>query len=396
MNKFFEKALKKWEKLGLEQIKELFEEAYRENNLYQSVLASLSQGILVLDPQHRILFINKSAQRSLPFTTGEKVGKDLFHSLMDDELKDYFDHHLSSKISHPGKDFSFDRGSSVLVLSISIFPLVQKGSIMGSIIGVENVTEKRRKEARLRRAETLASLTTLTAGVAHEIKNPLGSIGIHVQLMERALKQGDQKSMDKLKHFLHVIDEEVQRLNGIVVDFLFAVRPMDTQLEPGSLSKILKELVDFLQYELSTQRIKVNLDLPPTPDEINLDPRFIKQAFLNVIKNSMAAMPDGGTLDLKVQGFQDHVEVKISDTGFGIPEENLEKIFEPYFTTKDFGSGLGLTLVFKIVKEHSGDIRVLSKPDQGTSFIFFFPVPQKETYLLDYEGEQGGSDNTHR
>ena len=120
---------------------------------------------------------------------------------------------------------------------------------------------------------------------------------------------------------------------------------------------------------------------------MRIDARYIKQAFLNLIKNAVAAMPGGGVLRVESRRTGDDVRVKISDTGNGIPEEIMDKIFEPYFTTKPFGTGLGLTIVFKIVKEHFGDISVESRMGEGTTVALAFPVPQKETILIDYKGD---------
>jgi signal transduction histidine kinase len=173
----------------------------------------------------------------------------------------------------------------------------------------------------------------------------------------------------------------------IVMDFLFAVRPMDTKLSAQDINQLVSELVDFLHLELEKAQIKIELDFATIP-RIPLDERYIKQALLNLIKNAQDAMPDGGTLRLKTYNTDDHVFLEIADTGTGIPEEIREKIFEPYFTTKDFSSGLGLTLVFKIIKEHNGEITLTSKVGEGTTFILSFPIPQGEKRLLGYNGEE--------
>ncbi|NNM67983.1 MAG: hypothetical protein HKM06_08245 [Spirochaetales bacterium] len=249
------------------------------------------------------------------------------------------------------------------------------------------MTERKNRESRLRRAESLASLTTLAAGVAHEIKNPLGSIGIHIQLIQRSLKNPTPSALDSVRTDLEIINEEISRLNGIVVDFLFAVRPMDTNLVLGSVGKVLVELVSFLSLELEQARIKVRLELDSGDDTVLIDERFLKQAFLNIVKNSLHAMPSGGILTVATKRTPETYDVMITDTGVGISEEHLEKIFEPYFTTKDFGSGLGLTLVYKIIKEHGGEIRVSSKPGSGTTVTIQFPWPQRTPQLLDFKGE---------
>jgi signal transduction histidine kinase len=137
---------------------------------------------------------------------------------------------------------------------------------------------------------------------------------------------------------------------------------------------------------LEESKIKCVLDLDKTLPRIDFDERYMKQALLNLIKNAMAAMNGGGVLTLKTEGRDGEIQISVSDTGIGISEENISKIFEPYFTTKETGSGLGLTLIFKIVREHRGDISVKSKEGEGTSFKITLPIPQKERRLITFEG----------
>jgi signal transduction histidine kinase len=184
-----------------------------------------------------------------------------------------------------------------------------------------------------------------------------------------------------------VITEEVERLNRIVVDFLFAVRPMNVELEDQDLNRVVHDLLQFMQYELEENHVRLAEQFNENIPKISLDERLMKQAILNVIKNAISAMPEGGDLVVSTGVKGDEVFLRISDTGTGIPDELLDKVFEPYFTTKDFGSGLGLTLVYKIVKEHFGEISVSSKEGEGTTFELSFPIPQGQQRLLNWKGE---------
>ena len=219
--------------------------------------------------------------------------------------------------------------------------------------------------------------------MAHEIKNPLGSISIHIQLIQKALGNGaNGKNIETIQNYLDIVNEEVERLNGIIVDFLFAVRPMDVNLVAQNLNDLVHELFEFIHYELEEQKIRLEFNLDDRMPELQLDVKYMKQALLNIVKNAISAMPEGGTLRVETIARDDQVELSIRDTGVGIPEENMTKIFEPYFTTKDFGSGLGLTLVYKIIKEHQGEINLESREGEGTTFTITLPVPQKEQRLL--------------
>jgi len=262
-------------------------------------------------------------------------------------------------------------------------PLIRKKSIQGKVLHIEDVTVKRQEEARLHRAESLASLTTLAAGVAHEIKNPLASMGIHIQIMQKELEMEEIPDKAALASYLSVVNEEIERLNGIVVDFLFAVRPMDIQLRHTNLNILVEELVSFVHYELEEKNIGIQVSLDKNISLLMLDEKYIKQAVLNLVKNAEAAMETGGIISFATWEEGGSVYFSVRDTGIGISPENLTKIFEPYFTTKDFGSGLGLTLVYKIIKEHGGEISIKSREGKGTTFTLRFPIPRKDQKLLN-------------
>jgi len=258
----------------------------------------------------------------------------------------------------------------------------------GNLILVSDITDRRKREARLRRAESLASLTTLAAGVAHEIKNPLGSIGIHIQLIQKALKQNQCLDEETAGRYLEIITEEIERLNGIVVDFLFAVRPMDTSMKRSTVNGVVEELIEFIKYELEESQVKLDTKLQRNLPKVDLDEKYMKQALINIIKNGVAAMNQGGTLKIVTREDQGYVHIDISDSGIGMSEDQLSKIFEPYYTTKEFGSGLGLTVVYKVIREHNGEVSVHSRENQGTTFTISLPIPDSEKRLLDWKGEE--------
>ncbi len=161
---------------------------------------------------------------------------------------------------------------------------------------------------------------------------------------------------------------------------------MDTKLKINDLNRVIRDLLDFLKFELDQGGIGVELNLSRYIPEIELDEKYMKQALLNIIKNAISAMPNGGKLIIETLQQGDEIQLKVTDTGTGIPDDIIGKIFEPYFTTKDFGSGLGLTLVYKIVKEHKGDIAIKTKEGEGTAFTLSFPIPRGEKRLIGFKG----------
>ena len=386
MKKFVERALEKFEKLDRDQVRMLFRDLADEHDLVETVLDSLSDGLIVADYDHVLVMYNKAAERLVPILVREGGDQTLWEAIADREISRFLERTMLDQESVTDREFSLERGKGTRTLAFAVTPLVRSGEITGTIVHIEDVSEKRGREARLRRAESLASLTTLAAGVAHEIKNPLGSIGIHMQLIQKTLATIENQRSQTIREYVDVVNEEVERLNRIVVDFLFAVRPMDTELEDRELNPIIRDLLDFVRYELEQAGISIVEDYAEDLPELRLDEKYIKQAVLNIVKNAIAAMPEGGVMTVMTARRDDEVLLRISDNGEGMSEEVMEKIFEPYFTTRDFGSGIGLTLVYKIVKEHMGEISVASQKDKGSAFTILFPVPQREQHLLSWEG----------
>ncbi|TVR87543.1 MAG: PAS domain S-box protein [Spirochaetaceae bacterium] len=387
MRKFIQRALNKLEKLDRERIHQLIYDIAVENERLELVLNSMNDGVLVADENHRLVLHNKPVERLLPLNLTEPGEGFIWELIADPHIAVFVERTLLEQESIMDQEFALDAGGLTRILSCSVMPLVRNGTVQGNILRVEDISEKRNREARLRRAESLASLTTLAAGVAHEIKNPLGSIGIHIQLIQRALAAEGIGKNASVQGNLHIINEEIERLNKIVVDFLFAVRPMDVTLEYADLNRLLQELLDFVSVELDEAGISIETDLTGELPELLLDDKYLKHALLNIVKNAISAMPEGGRLKLDTRLRGDEVVLRVIDNGVGMSDQVLEKIFEPYFTTKDFGSGIGLTLVYKVLREHNAEISVVSQEGKGTTFTITFRVPQKEQHLLDWHEE---------
>lgn len=387
MRRFFERALAKSSKMNEGQLRDLLFALAAENERLETALDSMLDGIVVCDREHQPIIYNKAAERILGLGAGagpDPAERPLWLGLSDRELADFLRETLEGEESVFDREFDVNAQGRDRLISVSASPLVSEGRIEGTIVHLEDITEKRKREAQLRRAESLASLTTLAAGVAHEIKNPLGSISIRIQLIQKAAKGKKSVPVESLQHHLGVVTEEVERLNKIVVDFLFAVRPMNVELRDGDPSALVTETADFIRYEAEKSGVSVETRIGAGIPRVLLDKRYMKQAVLNLAKNALAAMPDGGTLAFVVEAKDGEVHISVEDSGTGIAEEDLSKIFEPYYTTKDMGTGLGLTITFKIVKEHQGEISVTSKPGYGSTFTISLPVPQKDKRLLSW------------
>ena len=387
MSKFHQRAIERLDRLDPVQAGTLLRGLSAENDLLAMVLEAMTDGVIVLDEEHTIRLINKAAERLLPFSADDLTSSAIWRVVSDQQVAAFLSETLIGADRVLDGEFTLE-GAHAATLEITVVPLVRDSHIEGSLVHVEDVTERRSEEARLRRAENLASLTTLAAGVAHEIRNPLTSMSIHLQLIQRALMTIVVEKAE-IKESLNAMSEEIQRLNKIVVDFLFAVRPMNSELREGDINDVVAQLLSFLSPELTESSIKVKTKLSARLPPAQIDERLLREALQNIVKNAKAAMPTGGTLVVSTTFEGERICITLQDTGTGISTDIRDKIFEPYFTTREFGSGLGLTLTYKIIKEHAGDIEVTSKLGSGTIFSVYIPVSPRARRMLEFEAIAG-------
>lgn len=393
MNNFIRRAFDKIEKLSSHEIRTLVRYQASENELLGNVLQQIDLGVIVANGQGRVLTCNDEVKHLLPLNRQLSEGTSLRYVFADKDIEQFMLNAVEAVSDEESleEEFHFQRGEFVRTLRVqassftsSLDPVFHQDNGKRILFIVRDVSEDKRTEARLHRSESLASLTTVAAGVAHEIKNPLASIGIHLQLLRKAFQRKKSLTLDDATRYLDVIDEEIERLNGIVVDFLFAVRPMDVHLRLEQVNTIVNDVLNFVSYELSEHHITITRKLGEFLPKLRIDENLLKQALLNIIKNAMNAMEiGGGTLSVATKLSGNNVILTISDSGTGMDEATMAKIFEPYFTTKETGSGLGLTMVFKVIKEHHGEISVSSKKGEGTTFTVALPVPTSERLALE-------------
>lgn len=240
-------------------------------------------------------------------------------------------------------------------------------------------------------ARKLVALSRLTAGLAHEVKNPLNAMMIHLELLRtkikravpapepvaagggRALPVPQSENRDAMKH-VEIIENEIRRLDEVVQGFLKFTRPEELRLQPLSVNDVFDEILPLLGPEAEKNKVRVEVDVPAEPQWVNGDSSMLRQAFLNLAINACQAMPSGGTLRLSASAAAgNRVEVRFEDTGVGIAAEHLSKIFDLYFTTKDHGTGIGLSMVYRIIQLHDGEVEVESTPGRGTTFRVLLP-----------------------
>jgi signal transduction histidine kinase len=262
------------------------------------------------------------------------------------------------------------------------------GRFLGAMLVARNIGYLTQVHSTLDYSRKLAALGRLLAGVAHEVKNPLNAMTIHLELLKQKLAAvrepitvpagaGPGRSVDLSKH-VNIIASEIRRLDDVVAGFLKFARPDELKLQPVELPALISEVITTATPEAETRNIVIKSECAANLPEINADPGMLGQALLNLAINACQAMPEGGTLRIACRPIsRRRVEISVEDTGVGIPPENLSRIFDLYFTTKEKGSGIGLSMVYRIVQLHDGEVEVQSTPGRGTRFRLVFPQAQE-------------------
>ena len=382
MSSFYRKALSKAEE-SPEKLLSVARSMLNRCQLSETVFDSLSTGLIVFDGDGETVDFNRQARRFFPgLKRKEKTDISVFRY---PELVSFLKETLSADLRYQCREFRIPRKESTpLVLEVLCDPWVEEGKILGMIVQLRDITERESEHQKNDVSERLNSLLSMTASVAHEIKNPLAAMSLYIDILKKRL---DKLSADdgKLSECTDVLSEEIDRLNSIVSGFLMTLRPMDLPADPVLLGGLMDDVARLVRYDLETRHIELIMKKDENVPGVIADLHKIKQVLLNLINNSINAMPDGGRLTISLFRDRDNVALSVSDTGKGIPERLLPRIFDPYFTTTASGTGLGLTIVYQIMKSHGGDIIVDSTEGEGSVFTLLFPVPQKDISLLSGE-----------
>lgn len=349
----------------------------RERRLLETVFNTVREGILLVDSTGQVEYSNEAAHAILGFPE-EDVGRIVIWKFIPDLARwlDFKGENQELKVVSREIEIHYPEHKHVRLYCVPMEEsggeaLQQRWVMILSDITEQTVTTQERIES-----ERLSSIFMLAAGVAHEVGNPLNSINIHLQLMRRQLnKMPKSFELENLQSSVDVCASEVQRLDGIISYFLEALRPQPPDFKDVRLLAVLTEVVTFLKQELTDLGIQVDVEVKDTLPLIEADYGQIKQVFFNLLKNSMEAMDRGGRIKVSAQCDEAFIYISIADTGKGIAQEELPRIFDPFHTTKKEGHGLGMYLIQRILRDHGGQIGIDSRPGVGT--VVTLQIPQK-------------------
>jgi two-component system, sporulation sensor kinase E len=368
----------------------------QEKGFFETVFNAIQEGIIVTDANGRITYLNDAACELFGLEAEDSIGKRL-----DERVRGLDWHSLTRSGGPVSRDMEIFYPANRFI-NFYIVPLVIEkrteddssdiprgkqldisGERVGHAIILRDITESRRSAQQTLESERFNALTLLAAGVAHEIGNPLNSLNIHLQLMERQIRKLDGAQQVDLQESIDVARAEINRLDSIVTQFLRAIRPARPQLRPENINSIVEEAVRFFAAEIKDRDIVVEQELRADLPMLELDRDQMKQAFYNLIKNSFEAVKRRGILRIRTDMDESHVLVRFTDTGGGISTENLSRVFEPYFTTKRSGTGLGLLIVRRIVREHGGELSIESSEGKSLAVTIRLPYIDKRVRMLE-------------
>ena len=341
----------------------------REN--MNSVMAGLEDGLLLFTRDARAVMISPAAEKFLGAPAGQLLGRRVTEIFPPGHPLREALHIESDELSEVAAETDLETSEGSRRVNVSVQAIQEDGERIGAMVTLRDLDSLESIDTQLQVSERLAALGRITAGVAHEVKNPLNSMRLWLENLKESLPaDGDGAS----RQAVQVLDKEIDRLDQVVKRFLDFTRPMDVRLEATQLADLLKEVLEIAKPQLQKSNIQLAQLLPIDVPEVYVDRALLKQGVLNLVLNAAEAMPGGGQLRLVLSRRGEMAEITVGDTGKGIPPENRQKIFQLFFTTRPGGSGIGLASTFRIVQLHNGSIDFTSEVGRGTTFRIELPL----------------------
>ncbi len=383
-----EKVLGRLDELDAANLTILVQRLARERKLLETIFDTVREGILVIDQNGVIEYANRAAGKLIGFEFKES-GRTILWKLVPDLARtlDLSAEGAFEEVTGVSRELHLtypeDRYTRLYLVPFLENNLRPSRKNMRYAVILSDITEEKISTQDRIENEKVSSIIMLAAGVAHELGNPLNSLTIHLQLIKRELqKMNENERLAKIEKSLEVCSGEVERLDGIIANFLEAVRPHPPDLQDLDLFPILEEVLEILGQELKNHRILVEIEAGSPLPVITADRNQIKQVYFNILKNACEAMDSGGTIKVRTRADDEFVFVQIGDSGRGIEQNEFPRVFEPYFTTKEKGHGLGMMIVQRIMREHGGQLGIDSQVGVGTVITLQFPQKHRRIRLL--------------
>jgi PAS domain S-box-containing protein len=341
----------------------------REN--MDSVMAGLEDGLLLFTRDARAVMVSPAAAKFLGAPAGHFLGRRVNEIFPAGHPLHEALHIDGDQLSEIAAETDLDTADGRKRVGVSVQAIQEDGERMGALVTLRDLDSLESINTQLQVSERLAALGRVTAGVAHEVKNPLNSMRLWLENLKESLHEDPDGGA---RQAVRVLDKEIDRLDAVVKRFLDFTRPMDVRLEATQLAEVLKEVIQVAQPQLQKSGVHVAQLLPIDVPEVYVDRALLKQAVLNLVLNALEAMPNGGQLRLVLSRRGEMAEISVGDTGRGIPPEDRQKIFQLFFTTRPEGSGIGLASTFRIVQLHNGSIDFTSEVGRGTTFRIELPL----------------------
>ncbi len=352
----------------------------KERALFEQIFTTIQEGVLVIDADGRIEYANDGAHRLIGMSGDDLAGQSLWRLIPG--LRPTLGEGSSGPVVAREFELSYPEPRTIRLYMVPLRGADRAAERLDAVILTDVTRDRLTTEQRIEDERT-SSILLLAAGVAHELGNPLNSLTIHLQLIERKLKKlGKTPESDSIVDSVAVCREEVARLDGIITHFLDAIRPAPPDLAETNLADVLAEVLKFQKREFSDRGITVEAETPADLPPIMADRNQLKQVFFNLTKNAMEAMQPGGKLKIRSRADDDSVYLLFGDSGSGIRQEDLVRLFQPYHTTKSGGHGLGLMIVKRIMAAHGGQVGVESREGTGTIVTLQFPRKDRRVRML--------------
>lgn len=341
----------------------------REN--LNSVMAGLEDGLLLFTRDARAVMVSPAAEKFLGAPAGHFLGRRVTEIFPAGHPLQLALHIEGDDLSETASEIELETSQGTKRVGVSVQGIQEDGEKMGALVTLRDLDSIESINTQLQVSERLAALGRITAGVAHEVKNPLNSMRLWLENLKESLTSDTDGNSHQA---VQVLDKEIDRLDAVVKRFLDFTRPMHVKLEQTQLSQLLGEVLEVARPQLQKANVVMKQSLPADVPEVFVDRDLLKQAVLNLVLNAVDAMPNGGQIRLELSRRAEMAEITVGDTGKGIPPENRQKIFQLFFTTRPGGSGIGLASTFRIVQLHNGSIDFISEVGRGTTFRIELPL----------------------